>query len=65
MDFFDHIAIPCSMDSFVDGLSLQTLKGELKSFFAQTIDTGQRYDSYVVYYCGEVDSDGKWELTGG
>ncbi|XP_071810397.1 transmembrane protein 168-like [Asterias amurensis] len=67
MEFFGQNAIPCSIESFVDGLSVQTLECKLQYFFAQTIpDTSQRrYDSYVVFYCGDVDSDGKWELTGG
>ncbi|XP_033644453.1 transmembrane protein 168-like [Asterias rubens] len=67
MDFCDRNAIPCSIESFVDGLSIQTLEGKLNGFFAQTnpATSQRRYDSYLVFYCGDVDRDGKWELTGG
>ncbi|XP_033644440.1 transmembrane protein 168-like [Asterias rubens] len=66
MEFFGKNNIPCSIESFVDGLSIQTLECKIQYFFAQTTDTShRRYDSYVVFYCGDVDSDGNWELTGG
>ncbi|KAL3852470.1 hypothetical protein ACJMK2_016103 [Sinanodonta woodiana] len=45
------------------GLSLEYLESKTKQFFERKTADGPRYDTYLLYYCGDVYDSGDWALA--
>ena len=52
--FFRENVIPSRCDSFINGLTLKDLKSKMSHFFNQKKSDEIKFDTYVVYYCGNV-----------
>ena len=46
------------------GISLNSVEAKLSGFFQQKTSDGPRFDSYLLYYSGEVMDNGDWALAG-
>ena len=46
------------------GITLDAVQAKLKGFFQQKTSDGPRFDSYLLYYSGEVMENGDWALAG-
>ena len=62
--FFRENVIPSRCDSFINGLTLKDLKSKMSHFFNQKKSDEIKFDTYVVYYCGNVKDSGNWTLAG-
>lgn len=62
--FAFHMLANFGCDFSTSGMSLESLQNKLNTFFDQRTSEGPRYDTYLLYYCGDVFSNGDWALTG-
>ena len=46
------------------GITLDSVQAKMKGFFQQKTSDGPRFDSYLLYYSGEVMDNGDWALAG-
>ncbi|PAA91736.1 hypothetical protein BOX15_Mlig018248g2, partial [Macrostomum lignano] len=63
--FSSHLLTSFGCDLNSSGLSRDLVQQKLRQFFCQRTPDKQRYDTYVVYYCGPTDSAGAWAFFGG
>lgn len=46
------------------GITADYLKSKVMQFFERRTGDGPRYDTYLLYYCGDCHDSGDWALTG-
>ena len=51
-------------DFFSSGLGHDLLEAKVKNFFERKTSDGPRYDTYLLYYTGDVYDTGDWALAG-
>ena len=51
-------------DFFSSGLGHDMLESKVKNFFERKTSDGPRYDTYLLYYTGDVYDTGDWALAG-
>ncbi|XP_050412930.2 transmembrane protein 168 [Patella vulgata] len=51
-------------DYSTSGLSPDYIQSKIKTFFDRRTSDGPRFDTYILYYSGEVYETGEWALTG-
>ncbi|KAH9496368.1 hypothetical protein Btru_010740 [Bulinus truncatus] len=61
--FAYHMVQNFGCDYSSSGLELDALQSKLKAFFDRRTNDGPRFDTYVVYYCGDVYDNGDWALA--
>ena len=59
-----HMIENYGCDYSSSGLTAESVGNKLKSFFEQRTLDGPRFDSYIVYYSGDVHPSGDWALSG-
>ena len=51
-------------DFLSSGLMEDYLESKVKQFFDRKTNHGPRYDTYILYYSGDVHDTGDWALVG-
>lgn len=51
-------------DLSTSGLNMDSVHSKLNAFFEQRTNEGPRYDTYLLYYCGDVFENGDWAFSG-
>ena len=62
--FSFHLIQTHSCEYTSQGMSLESLKRNLKTFFDSRTNDGQRMDTYFIYYYGPMTENGCWALGG-
>ena len=62
--FAFHMLANYGCDLSTSGLNMDSVHSKLGSFFAQRTNEGPRYDTYLLYYCGDVFENGDWAFSG-
>ena len=62
--FTYHLVDNFGCDYSSSGLTIESVQSKLRGFFQQSTADGPRYDTYLVYYSGQVYENGHWALTG-
>ncbi|CAL1541875.1 unnamed protein product, partial [Lymnaea stagnalis] len=58
-----HMIQSFGCDYSSSGLELESLQNKLKAFFDRRTNDGPRFDTYLLYYSGDVFDNGDWALT--
>ncbi|KAK7476305.1 hypothetical protein BaRGS_00032423 [Batillaria attramentaria] len=61
--FAFHMLNNFGCDLSTSGVSMDSLRNKLSSFFEQRTAEGPRYDTYLLYFCGDVFESGDWALS--
>lgn len=62
--FAFHMINNFGCDFSTSGVLLDSVQNKLNNFFNQRTQEGPRYDTYLLYYCGDVFENGDWALSG-
>ncbi|CAG5136275.1 unnamed protein product [Candidula unifasciata] len=62
--FHYHMIQNFGCDYFSSGLDVDNLQNKLNAFFNTRTSDGPRYDTYLLYYSGDVYDTGDWALSG-
>ncbi|XP_012944586.1 transmembrane protein 168-A [Aplysia californica] len=63
--FTYHMVQNFGCDYSSSGLELDNLHSKLKAFFERRTSDGPRFDTYLLYYSGDVFDTGDWALSDG
>ncbi|XP_052096356.1 transmembrane protein 168-like [Mytilus californianus] len=62
--FFNyHMIDNYGCDYSTSGLAIDYLESKLKAFFDRRMSDGPKYDSYILYFSGDVYENGEWALS--
>ncbi|XP_059166708.1 transmembrane protein 168-like [Physella acuta] len=61
--FSYHMIQNFGCDYSSSGLELDSLQNKLKAFFDRRTNDGPRFDTYILYYSGDVYDTGDWALA--
>lgn len=62
--FAYHMIDSYGCDYSTSGLTLEYVNNKLRAFFDRHTSDGPRFDTYIVYYSGDVYEKGDWALAG-
>ena len=62
--FAFHMLANYGCDLSTSGLNMDSMHSKLSAFFEQRTNEGPRYDTYLLYYCGDVFENGDWAFSG-
>ena len=62
--FAFHMLANYCCDLSTSGLNMDSVHSKLNTFFEQRTNEGPRYDTYLLYYCGDVYDNGDWAFSG-
>jgi len=62
--FAFHMLANYGCDLSTSGLNMDSVHSKLNAFFEQRTNEGPRYDTYLLYYCGDVFENGDWAFSG-
>ncbi|KAK7102271.1 transmembrane protein 168-like [Littorina saxatilis] len=61
--FAFHMLANYGCDLSTSGLNIDSVHSKLNAFFEQRTNEGPRYDTYLLYYCGDVFENGDWAFS--
>ncbi|KAL8563500.1 hypothetical protein ACOMHN_066167 [Nucella lapillus] len=61
--FAFHMLANYGCDLSTSGLNMDSVHSKLNTFFEQRTNEGPRYDTYLLYYCGDVYENGDWAFS--
>ena len=63
--FFNfHMIDNYGCDYSTSGLAMDYLESKLKAFFDRRMSDGPKYDTYILYFSGDVYENGEWAMSG-
>jgi hypothetical protein len=64
-NFFSfHMLATYGCDLSTSGLNMDSVHSKVSAFFDQRTTEGPRFDTYLLYYSGDVFENGDWAFAG-